>query len=132
MPNPSRQARSLRLSTYPCEHPNRNLLLFLPLSCLSVSVKHSWFHVQMTSPSLNQNPIHHNPVLSTQISTPTLTAIALINSSYEYRWNEGFRLALFFSLSFHSQNCVIDITLTLTASIGHPKYKITINDSPKC
>lgn len=32
-------------------------------------------------------------------------------------------------LSFHR---TIDITPTLTASIGHPKYKITINDSPKC
>ena len=35
-------------------------------------------------------------------------------------------------LSFHSENCVIDITPTLTASIGHPKFKITINDSLKC
>ena len=43
----------------------------------------------MTSLSLNQNPTLHNPVLSTQISTPTLAVIALINSSYEYRWNEG-------------------------------------------
>jgi hypothetical protein len=86
---------SLRLSTYSCEHLNRNSSLSLPLSYLSISVKHSWYPVQMTSLSLNQNPILHNPVLSTQIFTPTLTAIALINSSYEYRWNEGIQLVLF-------------------------------------
>ena len=98
MPNPSRQARSLSLSTYSCEHPHRNSLLSLPLSCLSASVKHSWYPVQMTSISLNQNLTLHNPVLSTQISTPTLTAIALINSSYEYRWNEGNQLTFSFFL----------------------------------
>ena len=88
----------LRLSTYSCEHPNRNSLLSLPLSYPSASVKHSWYPAQMKSHSLNQNPILHNPVLSTKISTPTLTAIVLINSSYVYRWNEGIQLAPF---SFH-------------------------------
>jgi len=51
----------------------------------------------MTSLSLNQNPILHNLVLSTQI---TLTVMALTNSNYEYPWNGGapFPLSFFFHI----------------------------------
>jgi hypothetical protein len=54
----------------------------------------------MTPRSLNQSPILHNPVLSTRIFTPTLPVIALINSSYEYLWNEGIQLAPFLVILF--------------------------------
>lgn len=126
MPNRSRQAHSsfLRLSSYSW-HPNRNSLA-INLTFPSTVLPPSICQALMVSRSDDIKFLDESKPIPSQsrFVDPNLHTSPKSNSfsnlNCECRWNGGILFALL-PLAFYSH-----IMLTLTTSIGHPKFKITI------